>query len=186
MMGTFHDITELQESQQQLKFLAYNDLLTGLPNRTYFNEKLNQAISLANREEYQVALLFLDLDNFKDINDSFGHIAGDAVLKETACRIHTCLRAEDSISRMGGDEFIIIMEAVHSTASISYVADKILQVLKKPFCIADNHISISASIGISIYPDNGLTQNDLLTNADTALYRAKTKAETITSSIKKA
>ncbi len=164
---------QLQESHQRLRALAENDSLTGLANRYYFDESLRAAIPRAKRQSDQLALLFLDLDNFKIINDSLGHIIGDQVLKEVAQRLLRVVRAGDIVCRLGGDEFAVLAHNFDSQEAISQLAQRILDDLRKPIIIGKFENTISTSIGIATYPDAGQSASDLLKAADLAMYRAK-------------
>jgi diguanylate cyclase (GGDEF)-like protein len=164
---------QLQESHQRLRALAENDSLTGLANRYYFDESLRAAIQRAKRHNEQLALLFLDLDNFKFINDGLGHVIGDQVLKEVATRLLHVVRAGDIVCRLGGDEFAILAHNFDSQESVSQLAQRILDDLRRPILIGSNEHSISTSIGIAAYPDAGENASDLLKAADMAMYRAK-------------
>lgn len=164
---------QLQESHQRLRALAENDSLTGLANRYYFDESLRAAIPRAKRQNDQLALLFLDLDNFKIINDSLGHIIGDQVLKEVAQRLLRVVRAGDIVCRLGGDEFAVLAHNFDSQEAISQLAQRILDDLRKPITVGKIENIISTSIGIATYPDAGQSASDLLKAADLAMYRAK-------------
>jgi len=164
---------ERKRSEAEIKKLAYYDILTGLPNRVLFTDRLKQAIVMAERDRRDTALLFLDLDHFKNVNDSIGHAYGDRLLKITADRIQHCLRSSDTVARIGGDEFVVILPLVSGADDISKVASKILESLNNPVRLEEHEIYSSASIGISVFPDDGSTVEDLLKNADIALYQAK-------------
>lgn len=173
-LNTFlRDITERQAVQKKIEFLAHHDVLTGLPNRLLTKNNMEQAILMAERETSKVALMFLDLDKFKAINDCLGHVIGDGLLKGVAERLRECLRDTDTLSRQGGDEFLIVLNNVRDTKSISVVAEKILERLEKPFEIDHHELSISLSIGIAVYPDDGKDFDTLLQQSDTAMYQAK-------------
>ena len=167
------DISQTLQLEQELHHQAHHDLLTGLPNRMLFHDRLSQAIVSAKRHETKFALLFLDLDHFKTINDSLGHQIGDKVLIEATKRLKSILREEDTLSRLGGDEFTIILKDIHDIKDIVTVAKKINHILKEPIYIESQQLYISASIGISIYPDNTHTEENLIKYADTAMYKAK-------------
>jgi diguanylate cyclase (GGDEF)-like protein/PAS domain S-box-containing protein len=167
------DVSENKAAQKQVEFLAYHDTLTGLPNRLLVQDHLEQAILAAEREKSKVALLFIDLDKFKTINDSLGHVIGDSLLKEVAIRLRTCLREVDTLSRQGGDEFLIVLKNIRDTESITVVTEKILARLSEPFMIEHNELAISLSIGVAVYPDDGKDFETLLKKSDTALYQAK-------------
>jgi len=164
---------QLQEQTKQLNFQAYHDILTELPNRSLFDDRLEQAIVSAQRHGEKFALLFLDLDNFKQINDTLGHHFGDEVLRQVSHRLKSSLRDADSLARLGGDEFTIIVPGLQSSSSAAKVAQNILDVMKPVFEINDHALHISVSIGISLFPKDSTLKHDLLKYADTAMYRAK-------------
>ena len=164
---------KLKEQTKQLNFQAYHDDLTKLPNRALFDDRLQQSIVSSERHGDKFALLFLDLDNFKQINDTLGHHYGDEVLRLVAKRLGTVIRASDSLSRLGGDEFTILSQGLESSDSASKVAQKILEVMEPAFIVDEHELHISVSIGISLYPKDSILKNDLLKYADTAMYRAK-------------
>ena len=175
-----HDITEhldmldeLQTKTALLDFQAHHDELTGLPNRTLYHDRVEQAIEKAKRLNKKFVLIFIDLDHFKEVNDSLGHDAGDKVLLESTKRLGTCIRSEDTLSRLGGDEFTILLENIDKIQDVSVVAQKILDTFEQPFILEGHTLYLSCSIGISIYPDDGLLANDLLKYADNAMYKAK-------------
>ena len=169
----FSDITQRKEAERQIYRLAYYDPLTGLPNRTLFYSLLEQALTEAHRNQSHGALLFLDLDRFKNINDSFGHSPADLVLKEVGNRLTTTLRGEDIVSRLGGDEFVIALFDIKRREHAGNVAQKLLAALAEPFFIEHHEVMLSASIGISIFPEDGRDTETLIKNADVAMYRAK-------------
>ena len=164
---------ERKQTEERLSYLAQFDHLTGLANRTLFNERLAQAITWADRNDHLVALLFLDLDHFKAINDTLGHNAGDRLLISVADRLKGCVRKTDMVSRFGGDEFTIILEGLSSAKDAASVAHKILETLLPPFDLDGHEVYVTASLGISIYPLDGGTTVEMLRYADTAMYRAK-------------
>lgn len=166
-------ITRLKQTNEQVLHLAHHDSLTGLPNRILFYDRLNQAIARANREEELIATMYLDLDGFKRINDTLGHNAGDDLLREASKRITACVRDSDTVARMGGDEFTVILCNVRSPKGIDLVAMKIIEAIANPFLINGKYCSISVSIGISSYPGNGNTPDQLVKIADAAMYLAK-------------
>lgn len=166
-------ILEKEEAEQSLQYLAYHDELTGLPNRNLLVDRINQSIKISSRDDQQMAILFLDLDRFKSINDSLGHNVGDELIKEIPTRLYKILRSHDTVSRNGGDEFVVVLEKLKDTNEAVYVAKKIIQCLTETFNIQSHTIHIGASIGISVYPDDGDAPLILLRNADTAMYRAK-------------
>ena len=169
----FRDITDRKLNEAKIQRLAYFDPLTDLPNRTLFVDRLGQEIKKAHRDKAQVVLMFIDLDHFKEINDSLGHDVGDLLLIEAAKRLISCVRHSDTVARLGGDEFTIILGNISQEGSEEIVAQNILNVLSQPFKINQETIYLSSSIGITIYPDNALTTDQLLKNADQAMYAAK-------------
>ncbi|MEA3371348.1 MAG: EAL domain-containing protein [Campylobacterota bacterium] len=180
VLGSYTDITkqrEIEESLKEQKIIlnhqAHHDALTGLANRVLFNDRLDHAISEAKRAGKKLALLFIDLDHFKEINDSLGHTIGDEILKVTTQRLKDTIRDKDTVARLGGDEFTVIVEDLKDGQNASLLAEKILEALNKPIDLEHNILYVSTSIGISIYPDDGGTSANLLKYADAAMYRAK-------------
>lgn len=171
-VAMFTDITLVRESQHRVEFLATHDDLTGLPNRTLFNDRLHLALARASRSGERLAVAFLDLDNFKVINDTLGHETGDKLLKQAAARLLECVRAEDTVARLGGDEFVILLEASERHEA-ALTAERLIRSLAKSYLLGDNECYVSASIGISIFPDDASDPNGLMRNADAAMYRAK-------------
>ena len=172
-VASFIDTSAIRASQEQLHHLAHHDNLTGLPNRLLLKDRLDQSFKRARREKCQVAVLFLDLDEFKKINDTLGHKVGDEVLKQAARRIQALLRKEDTVARLGGDEFVILLDRLDRAEDASLVARKVLSTLQQPFTIANRELYIGVSIGISIFPQDGEDSDKLVRNADIAMYRAK-------------
>ncbi|TCS71904.1 PAS domain S-box-containing protein/diguanylate cyclase (GGDEF)-like protein [Sulfuritortus calidifontis] len=172
-VSVFSDISGIVQSQAELAHLAHHDPLTDLPNRLLFFDRLHQALSHAKREQSQLAVLFLDLDRFKHINDSLGHLVGDKLIREVAQRLNEVLRQDDTRARMGGDEFIIMIERLRHEQDAAQLAGKILQVLAQPYLIRGHELYVTASIGISLYPRDAATPEALVSNADAAMYRAK-------------
>lgn len=166
-------IDKKERAEKSLQHLAYHDELTGLPNKNLLVDRISQSIKISERDSQQMAILFLDLDRFKTINDSLGHIVGDKLLQEVASRLHTTLRKHDTVSRNGGDEFVVVLEKLKSYNEAIYVAKKVIHSLTDPFDIHSHKIHIGASIGISVYPTDGDSPLTLIRNADTAMYRAK-------------
>jgi diguanylate cyclase (GGDEF)-like protein/PAS domain S-box-containing protein len=162
-----------QTMTQQMAHLAEHDALTGLPNRLLLNDRVGQSIKLAQRHRCRVAVLFLDLDGFKHINDSLGHVIGDKVLQSIAKRLTDCLRAPDTISRLGGDEFVVLLPEVRQPEDAATTARRLLQALAEGHSIAGHDLHVATSIGVSVYPDDGLDAETLIKNADTAMYQAK-------------
>ncbi|MGW8248673.1 MAG: putative bifunctional diguanylate cyclase/phosphodiesterase [Acidiferrobacterales bacterium] len=167
------DITERRAAEQQINFLAFHDELTHLPNRNLFLDRLQQAIYEADRTEHLVAVLFLDLDRFKTINDSLGHTIGDQVLVQSAKRLNSVLRAGDTISRLGGDEFSIVLSDIQNVRDCTLIAEKLVECMSKPLIIGDRELVVTVSIGITIYPFDNAEIQGLLKNADMAMYHAK-------------
>lgn len=172
-VAVFSDITKRKKAEELIHHQANYDALTNLPNRTLFLDRLKRAMMRSKRQETQVALMFLDLDRFKWVNDTLGHNTGDVLLQEAAARIQNCVRETDTVSRLGGDEFTIVLPDLNHTQDVEKVARKVLEVLSKPFTITGHEIFVSASVGITVYPDDGKEVELLLRNADTAMYRAK-------------
>jgi diguanylate cyclase (GGDEF)-like protein/PAS domain S-box-containing protein len=169
----FIDITHLRKDQDYLDFLAYHDSLTQLPNRMLLQDRINHSLKNAQRDNTRIAILFLDLDRFKLVNDTYGHAAGDELLKEVALRIKNLVRSEDTVSRYAGDEFIVLMEGVSDRRSPAKLAQKLINAFSLPFHIQESSLHVSTSVGISLFPENGLDADTLIKNADEAMYLAK-------------
>lgn len=161
-----------EETREQLE-RAHHDALTDLPSRTLLMDRLAHALSRAKRSKSRMAVLFIDLDGFKTVNDTFGHAAGDRLLQIVAKRLLYCTREEDTVARLGGDEFVIVLEHIDQVDDLDVIADRILDALQQPFAIADKQVCISGSLGISLYPLNGTDADTLLRHADEAMYQAK-------------
>jgi diguanylate cyclase (GGDEF)-like protein len=172
-IGATLDITERKRAEEQIRSLAYHDTLTGLPNRLLLRDRLALAVAQAHRHPHGLAVLFLDLDRFKIINDSLGHSVGDRVIYEVAARLRTCLREGDTVARLGGDEFTLLLPDVSQAVDAAKVAHKVLDLLRLPLLIDGRELFVTASMGISLYPDDGRDAETLVKNADTAMYRAK-------------
>jgi diguanylate cyclase (GGDEF)-like protein/PAS domain S-box-containing protein len=172
-IGVFSDISKLKEVEQKLEYLAHHDSLTGLPNRLLLDSRIKQSLSRATRNNATLAILFLDLDHFKNVNDTLGHPIGDLLLQEVSDRLLECTREEDLIARLGGDEFAIILEGIHDSRDAGKVASKIIETLSEKYTLCEHEVFISCSIGISMFPDDGNNPTELFRNADSALYRAK-------------
>ena len=170
----FHDVSESRAMATKMAHLAQHDYLTGLPNRALLTERLSQAIGQADRHHKHVALLFLDLDFFKYINDSLGHSVGDQLLQSAAARLTTCVRATDTVCRQGGDEFVILLAETEQQQDAADIAEKLLSSFAAPHIIGVHELHLTLSIGISVYPNDGLNAEALIQNADTAMYHAKT------------
>lgn len=172
--GTVEDISERKRYEQIITHQATHDTLTNLPNRTLLMDRINQAIYRANLRDSKAAVVFLDLDHFKNVNDSFGHDFGDTLIKTVAERLQVNLRGGDTAARLGGDEFVVLLEDVQSGAEqVSQIIERILRAIEKPCLIDGYEYLITSSIGVSLFPDDGKTASDLLKNADAAMYRAK-------------
>ena len=170
----FSDISDLKASQEHYEYLANHDRLTGLPNRNLFYDRLQHGLDKAVRSEEKLAVMFIDLDNFKTINDTMGHEMGDLVLSQTAERLRACTRKEDTIARLGGDEFTVLAEDLHDPVGVmSATASRIIDMLARPFHLDGQEAQVSASVGIALYPDNGPDFHSMLKNADAAMYQAK-------------
>lgn len=180
ILGITIDITELKEAKERLKEseeryrqLAHQDALTGLPNRAFFSDLLGRALALARRSGTSLALAFLDLDRFKEVNDSLGHEVGDLLLKEAAGRMQASLRASDVVGRIGGDEFIILLQGVEGTEAARRAAEKLKTALGEAYHLAGKEVAISASIGLALFPDQAGDEAGLARLADKAMYRSK-------------
>jgi len=175
-IGLFSDITERKRQEELIQYQAFHDALTGLPNRTLFRDRLAQAIAAAHRHRGQlVGMIFLDLDRFKEINDTLGHQVGDEVLQDTANRLRGCVRGVDTVARMGGDEFTVLLPEVSDTSSAEIVATKIMAAMKKPFRVAGRELQLTASIGVSLHPQHGEDVATLMRHADIAMYHVKAR-----------
>lgn len=172
-VSTGKDVTERMEAQERLDRLAHYDALTGLPNRNLFRDRLQHALDRAQRAGRPVAILVLDLDNFKTVNDSLGHDVGDRLLQAVAEGIRACVRTEDTAARLGGDEFVIVLENIERAEEASVVAHKLVETLARPIQLGEHEVFVTASVGIAVYPDDARDLDNLLKNADTAMYRAK-------------
>jgi diguanylate cyclase (GGDEF)-like protein/PAS domain S-box-containing protein len=173
LIGTIVDITERKQAEERVRHLAHFDELTGLPNRSMFNQRLGHALARARRAGDPLAILFIDLDRFKNVNDTLGHEAGDRVLKEIAQRLRGCLREVDTVSRLGGDEFVVLIEGPPQPANVADVAQKILAAVARPVLLESQEFHLTASIGISTCPGDSDDLQGLMKNADIAMYRAK-------------
>lgn len=172
--GVARDITERKRAEEMIAFQAFHDLLTGLPNRTLFLDRLELSITQATRRQQRLGVMFLDIDRFKLINDTYGHPEGDQLLKEFAQRVRQCLRSGDTLARQGGDEFTVLLPDISCAEDVVTIAKKMLVELKRPFTVAERDFIATVSIGIAVYPEDGKTPEELIRNADIAMYQTKT------------
>jgi diguanylate cyclase (GGDEF)-like protein/PAS domain S-box-containing protein len=172
--GTNEDITTRKVAEDRVQYLAYYDALTGLPNRTLLRDRLTKALADARRQKYKIALLFLDLDGFKDINDSLGHAVGDLFLQEVAVRLKRNAREQDTVARLGGDEFLIMLTHVEDVSDAAVAAERFMGAMSGEVEVEGHHINVSCSVGISIFPEHSTDEETLIRNADAAMYSAKT------------
>jgi diguanylate cyclase (GGDEF)-like protein/PAS domain S-box-containing protein len=173
MIGTHTDITARKLLETRLENLAHFDALANVPNRTLFNDRLKLALSYAKREKKMLAVMFIDLDLFKEINDLYGHETGDIVLKKVSRQLVSCVRESDTVARMGGDEFVILLPIIDDIEDVKLVASKIVEAVAQPIKVAKTHLHITCSIGIAVYPQHGKDEKLLVINADMAMYQAK-------------
>ena len=171
------DITESKRAEEKIKHMANHDVLTDLPNRTLLMDRLNQEIARSHRNKTMVAVMFLDLDDFKPVNDTMGHKIGDQILKQMSDRLVSCMRETDTVARFGGDEFVVVMTDIKNKRAVSMMAQKINKELSKPFALGSKEASLGASIGIALYPVNGQVPDVLLSLADEAMYKVKKKGK---------
>jgi len=171
----FSDITKVKESQDKLDHLAHHDPLTGLPNRLLFHDRLQHAMARAARGQHQLAVMFIDLDRFKTVNDTLGHHVGDELLKQVAGQLAGCLRDGDTLARLGGDEFIVLLEDVDGAHGARQVAEKLMQLFERPVLVSDYELFVTGSVGISLFPQDAVDMNVLIRNADVAMYQAKAR-----------
>jgi diguanylate cyclase (GGDEF)-like protein/PAS domain S-box-containing protein len=172
-ISLFLDITKRKEAEQRIEFLAHYDSLTKLPNRALFADRLRHALVMAHRQKIKVGLMFLDLDKFKAVNDTLGHLAGDQLLKSVAERLTSCVRASDTVCRQGGDEFLILLAEIRSSEDVCLIAEKIMMTMAAPHRLGEIDKVISFSIGAAIYPDDATDDEMLMRYADQAMYQAK-------------
>jgi diguanylate cyclase (GGDEF)-like protein/PAS domain S-box-containing protein len=172
-VGIKEDITEIKRLQDQLEHLARHDPLTGLPNRHLFTDRLRQALAQGKRRKAPFAILYLDLNDFKPVNDVHGHKAGDALLVEVGRRLTACVRESDTVARMGGDEFTVLLTDIHGPENAHRIAGTIVEALGRPFLLEEGTCTIGASLGMALFPEDGATADLLLSKADTAMYQAK-------------
>ncbi|NJN46679.1 MAG: diguanylate cyclase [Candidatus Competibacteraceae bacterium] len=173
VFGVARDVTERRKAQEQINFQAYHDLLTGLPNRKLFKDRLSCAINHSKRHQERFTVMFLDLDRFKFVNDSLGHMIGDGLLQAVAKRLMCCLRESDTLARIGGDEFMLLAPGVSAPEDAKTIAAKLITELKQPFVIENHELFLGVSIGIVLFPKHGITISDLIKHADIAMYHCK-------------
>jgi diguanylate cyclase (GGDEF)-like protein/PAS domain S-box-containing protein len=171
--GLFTDITQNRKNEEQIRQLAYYDALTGIPNRRLLEDRLEHAIRHAHRRSSLLAVMFMDLDHFKDVNDRLGHAAGDELLLQFTSRVQSCLREDDTLARLGGDEFIVLLPDLEQVEDAYRVAERLIAGNQEPYRIDGEDLTVGSSIGISLYPQDGTTASELLQGADIAMYRAK-------------
>ncbi|MEW5770566.1 MAG: EAL domain-containing protein [Pseudomonadota bacterium] len=172
-VASFTDESERKAAEEQIRKLAYHDVLTGLPNRLLLQDRLQHALASAQRGRHHLAVLFIDLDRFKNVNDSLGHAIGDELLKEVASRLRCCIRDVDTVARLGGDEFVVVLENLDEVGDVVGIANKIRTVFGLPITLESQTLHVSTSIGIALYPEDGADAETLMRNADTAMYQAK-------------
>ena len=173
LAGIAEDVTERMEAKARLTQLAHFDVLTGLPNRVLLHDRLDQALAVAKRNGWLTAIMFVDIDRFKYVNDTLGHDAGDKLLQAIASRLANVLRSEDTVARLGGDEFAVVLAQVVEGADAAHVATKLLHAIREPVVLNGTEVVVSGSIGITLYPQDALSAQCLLKHADSAMYRAK-------------
>jgi diguanylate cyclase (GGDEF)-like protein len=171
--GLEHQLVSVKEQEASARYEAFHDPLTGLPNRVLFNDRLKHGLAQAKRHNWTPALMFLDLDDFKNINDQYGHDVGDQVLQTISTRLIETTRVDDTVSRHGGDEFLYLSLGTDSKQAIALIAEKIIKAIQVPCIVGTLTLLISASIGIAVYPDDGESADVLIKNADKAMYQAK-------------
>jgi len=172
-MAVAQDVTEQRQAEETIRWQAHHDALTGLANRALLRDRLDQVLAMAERSGELAALLFLDLDHFKRVNDTLGHAAGDRLLQHVSARLTDCLQAEDTVARLGGDEFVVLLPSLQAVGDATEVAKKIRAVLAEPITIDDHEMAVTASIGISLFPNDEREAASLMKHADAAMYRSK-------------
>ena len=176
LMGITREINDLKENEINLQYLATHDPLTGLPNRYLMNDRLEQILTRSKRSKLIFSIFYIDLKDFKRINDSYGHEVGDLLLQQVAKRLKDCVRLTDTVARLGGDEFLIIFAGLARSEDVSLVADKVHACFLKSFLLEDYQVKVKASIGINLFPDHGEDQENLIKAADYAMYLARKRA----------
>lgn len=184
-VAVFHDVSDMKMKDEQIEHMAYHDPLTGLPNRMLLKDRLRQAILDAKRKREMIQVLFIDLDNFKKVNDAIGHVRGDQLLKEAAGRISATIRSSDTVSRIGGDEFVIISCHIKNKEEIAVLVERVQASFQHPFFIKEHSFHVTCSIGIAMYPDDGEDAETLIRNADLAMYQSKYTGKNIYSTFTK-
>ncbi|TMN71035.1 diguanylate cyclase [Pseudoalteromonas sp. S1727] len=169
-----HDITERKEVEKKLQHLVGHDQLTGLANRTLLLDRIQNSLATTSRRPVELSLLFIDIDGFKEVNDTYGHLVGDRLLQKIAERLLECVRASDTVGRLGGDEFVVILNDITNRDDVLHVAEKVRSKCASPFIIDGRKLTLSSSIGVASYPENGSTDMQLIQFADQTMYRAKT------------
>jgi diguanylate cyclase (GGDEF)-like protein/PAS domain S-box-containing protein len=173
ILGVSRDITERKKAEEQIQYLATHDLLTDLPSLRLANDRLSVALNMARRHKKAVAVMFIDLDGFKAVNDTLGHDAGDYVLQQVAQLLLSCVRETDTVARVGGDEFLIIATEINAPENAAQIAEKVIHLVSQPVIFKGRQAVISASIGIALFPDHGKDMDELIKQADEAMYRVK-------------
>lgn len=168
-----HDITERKEFEKQLQHMVGHDQLTGLPNRMLLLDRIQTSLAKAERQPIELSLLFIDIDGFKHVNDTYGHLVGDKLLQSISERLLTCVRGSDTVGRLGGDEFVVVLNAISQREDVIHIAEKIREQTKKAFIIDGLTLHLGSSVGVASYPENGSSDMQLLQYADQAMYRAK-------------
>jgi len=176
LMGITREINDLKENEINLQYLATHDPLTGLPNRYLMNDRLEQILTRSKRSKLIFSIFYIDLNDFKKVNDSYGHEVGDLLLQQVAKRLKDCVRLTDTVARLGGDEFLIIFAGLTRSEDVTHVADKVHACFLKSFLLGDHQVKVKASIGISLFPDHGEDQENLIKAADYAMYLARKRA----------
>ena len=175
--GVARDITERKRAEAMISYQAYHDILTDLPNRVLFKDRLGLAVIQAKRNQNELAVMFIDLDRFKLVNDTLGHVKGDELLQQVSSRLKNCLRRGDTLARLGGDEFTVVLPELHDKVDAEVIADKFVETFRQPFILENNEFHVSASIGIAVYPEDGESIDELLRHADIAMYHVKSQGK---------
>jgi diguanylate cyclase (GGDEF)-like protein/PAS domain S-box-containing protein len=179
ILGVTRNITQRKQTEATIKQLAFFDQVTGLPNRVLFKDRLAMAVLSAGRNRERLALMMVDLDRFKDVNDTFGHAIGDQLLRSVGERLRGLLRSSDTVSRIGGDEFMVLLPGINDLGDVTTVANKIVAAFQQPIILSGRELPVTASIGTSVYPEHGTTADTLVESADKAMYRAKAMGRNI-------